>query len=155
MKEHHTHSSWPTARRRTRSQHRANRQVPALRETLPAGTAARLRTGVHLLRASPGLSLYLGGGLAVWLGSRTLAGQGLTHSAVGAVLGDAARWLALIVVVTAYLGRAGHLAVVRAGLAQACLVLASQPLLPAPASRRQQLQMHLARWVLSVASARD
>ncbi len=44
-----------------------------------------MRAGIRLARSTPGLSVYLGGGLGVWLLSRALVGHGLAASPLGAV----------------------------------------------------------------------
>jgi hypothetical protein len=81
--------------------------------------AARLGDGYRLIRTSPGLSVYLLGGMGVWLGYRLLANQGFAHGFWGTLFIAVLRVLALLMVVLAYFFRTGQLAEVGARLRRA------------------------------------
>lgn len=71
---------------------------------------------LRLLRATPGLGLYLGGGMALWLLGRSLAGSGLAAAPAGPVTVRLLRLLGLALVACLYLRRTGRLAAARADL---------------------------------------
>src|SRR5579872_857961 len=77
------------ARRRTRRQSRLGRLFPS------SGLRTQVRVGLRLARSTPGLSMYLGGGLAVWLLTRAMEGHGLATSSLGALGVGIARLLGL------------------------------------------------------------
>jgi hypothetical protein len=70
------------------------------------------------VRATPGLSIYLAGGLLVWLLGRTLAAQGFAATWWGALAADVVRLLGIALVVLLYFRRTGQLAEIRAGIAR-------------------------------------
>jgi hypothetical protein len=73
-----------------------------------------VRLGIRLARSTPGLSVYLSGGLAVWLLTRAMVGHGLARSQDGALTVGALRLLGLALVTALYFRRSGRLA--QAGL---------------------------------------
>src|SRR5271165_6050218 len=93
-----------------RRSHRRHRQG-RLGHVFPAsGLRAQVRLGIRLARTTPGLSVYLGGGLMVWLVCRALVGHGLANSLPGALAVGIVRLLGLALVVTLYFRRTGQLA---------------------------------------------
>jgi hypothetical protein len=109
---------------------------------------------VRLLRSTPGLSVYVGSGLAVWLLCRTLVGHGIASSPLGALAVGALRVLGLTLVAVLYFRRTGHLAQARADLRALRLVLAErQPWRDEPARRRRWL-FRLLGWSLRIRRGR-
>jgi hypothetical protein len=82
------------------------------------GLGTQLHTGYRLVRATPGLSIYLAGGLLVWLLGRTLAAQGFAANWWGALAADVVRLLGIALVVLLYFRRTGQLGEIRAGIAR-------------------------------------
>src|SRR4051794_5077630 len=101
-----THYSCPHART-PRSPHQREDQP---RLGVPTGLRAQVRLGIRLARSTPGLSVYLSGGLAVWLLTRAMVGHGLASSQGGALTVGALRLLGLALVTVLYFRRGGQLA---------------------------------------------
>ncbi len=118
----HTPPAWTTARLRYAAQRQMQHPPPAP----SSGVSARLRTGYRLVSASPGLSIYLLGGVGVWLGYRLLASQAFAHGFWGGLFVGSLRLAALLVVVLAYFLRTGQLADVGARLRSARSMVATQ-----------------------------
>jgi hypothetical protein len=115
-----------------------------------SGLRAQVRAGIRLARSTPGLSVYLGGGLAVWLLSHALVGHGLAASPLGAMAVEAVRLLGLALVAALYFRRSGHLAQGRADLRRLRRLLAERtPWQEEPSPSRRQL-FRLLRWSLRV-----
>jgi hypothetical protein len=111
---------------------------------------AQVRTGIRLARTTPGLSLYLGGGLAVWLVCRALVGHGLAGSPLGALAVGVLRILGMALVVTLYFRRTGQLAQAGLDLHRLRHLLAERkPWLEAPTPVRRRL-VRLLCWALRV-----
>ncbi len=111
----HSRPGWTSARQR----HSPLGLAPRPPTAVPSGLAARLRDGYRLVRTSPGLSVYLLGGMSVWLGYRLLTNQGFAHGLWGTLFVAVLRVLALLLVVLAYFYRTGQLAEVSARLRRA------------------------------------
>jgi hypothetical protein len=79
------------------------------------GLRAQVRAARRLLGAAPGLRVYLGGGLALWLLGRTLVGYGPAAPLAGAAAG-ALRLVGLVLAAWLYFRRTGQLAAARADL---------------------------------------
>jgi hypothetical protein len=106
--------------------------------------------GVRLVRATPGLPVYLGGGVVVWLVCRSLASHGLADSLLGALVLAMVRLLGLALVVILYFRRTGQLAQARVDLQRLRHLLADRkPWLEAPTPSRRRL-FRLLRWALRV-----
>lgn len=109
---------------------------------------------MRLLRSTPGLSVYVGGGLAVWLLCRTLVGHGLASSPLGALAVGALRVLGLVLVAVLYFRRTGHLAQARSDLRTLRQMLAErQPWRDEPVRRRRWL-FRLLSWALRIRGGR-
>lgn len=132
-----------TTRRRQR-QEQLSHLFPA------SGLRAQVRMGIRLARSTPGLSVYLGGGLTVWLVYRTLIGHGLAGSPLGTLVVGTARLLGLVLVVTLYFRRTGHLAQAWNDLQRLRLMVAERkPWQEEPAPSRRWL-FRLLGWSLRV-----
>ncbi len=115
-----------------------------------SGLRAQVRAGLRLARATPGLRMYLGGDLAVWLLTRALVGHGLAASPLGALAVGAVRLLGLALAVALYFRRAGQLAQGRADLRRLRLLLAERrPWRDEPSPPRRKLY-RLLGWSLRV-----
>jgi hypothetical protein len=109
-----------------------------------------MRVARRLLRATPGLSVYLGGGLAVWLLGRVLVGHGLAATPLGAFAMGALRLLGLALVAVLYFRRTGQLTQAWNDLQALRRMLAErQPWRDEPARHRRWLS-RLLRWSLCV-----
>jgi len=136
----------PHATRRTRKpnrHHRLARLFPA------AGLRAQVRAGIALARATPGLSVYLGGGVAIWLLSRALVGHGLASSPLGALAVGSLHLLSLAVVAVLYFRRCGHLRQAKVDLIQLSHLLAERRHCQAEAASGRHL-IRLLRWSLRI-----
>jgi hypothetical protein len=106
--------------------------------------------GLRLARSTPGLPVYLGGGLAVWLTCRTLASHGLAGSLLGVLVLGLVRLLGIALVVILYFRRTGQLTQAGADLHRLRHLLADRkPWLEAPTPSRRWL-FRLLRWALRV-----
>jgi hypothetical protein len=105
---------------------------------------------VRLVRSTPGLAIYVGGGLTVWLLCRTLVGHGLAAWPLGALAVGALRVVGLVLVATLYFRRTGHLAQARADLQALRQTLAQRtPWTNEPARHRRWL-FRLLGWSLRI-----
>ena len=116
----------------------------------PSGLRAQVGAGLRLVRSTPGLSLYLGGGLAVWLLCRALIGHGLATSWLGSMTVGALRLVGVTAVAALYFRRTGQLAMAREDLRRLRRVLAERGTQQedAPPARRQLIR--LLGWSLRV-----
>ena len=115
-----------------------------------SGLRAQMRIGVRLVRTTPGLPMYLGGGLAVWLVGRALIGHGLASSSFGALAVGLVRLVGCVVVVALYFRRTGYLTQARVDLQRLRLMLAERkPWEEEPVAFRRWL-FRLLRWSLRV-----
>jgi hypothetical protein len=115
-----------------------------------SGLRVQVRAGLRLARATPGLRVYLGGGLAVWLLTRALVGHGLAASPPGALAVGAVRLLGLGLVAALCLRRGGHLPQARADLRRLRALLAERrPWRDDPSPSRRRL-LRLLGWSLRV-----
>jgi hypothetical protein len=109
-----------------------------------------VRAGIRLARTTPGLRMYLGGGLVVWLLTRVLVGHGLAASPLGALAVGAVRLLGLALVAALCLRRSGHLPQARADLRRLRALLAEhKPWRDDPSPARRRL-FRLLGWSLRV-----
>jgi membrane protein implicated in regulation of membrane protease activity len=109
-----------------------------------------MKAGLRLARSTPGLSLYLGGGLVVWLLTRAMVGHGLASAPLGALAVGLVRLLGLALVAILYFRRTGHLAQARVDLRRLrCLLAERKPWLEEPSRHRRGL-FRLLGWSLRV-----
>ena len=109
-----------------------------------------MKAGLRLARSTPGLSLYLGGGLAVWLLTRAMVGHGLASSPLGALGVGMVRLMGLALVAALYFRRTGHLAQAQADLRRLrCLLAERKPWQEEP-SRHCRRLYRLLGWSLRV-----
>jgi hypothetical protein len=106
----------------------------------------QLQAGYRLMRATPGLSTYMCGGLCVWLTTRVLITHGLASSAWGFFAVGTLRLLGLCAVVALYFRRTGQLAEARATLAR-LLTAVQRPARQKPRRAHQQW-LRVVGWVL-------
>ena len=117
---------------------------------LPPGLRAQVRAGFRLARATPGLSVYLLGGLGIWIGWRVLASHEIGGGFWGALLAATLRLLALSVVVAAYFRRTGQLAEARANIRLLREVLTTRQSWRSGDARLHQWLFRLLGWALRV-----
>jgi len=117
---------------------------------LPPGLRAQVRAGFHLARSTPGLSVYLLGGLGIWLGWRVLTAHEVGGGFWGALLAGILRLLALSAVVAVYFRRTGQLAEARVHLRRLRAALALRPTGRETHSRPHRRMFRLLGWVLRV-----
>jgi len=106
-----------------------------------SGVRAQVRAGLRLARTTPGLSVYLGGGLAVWLLCRALVGHGLATSWLGSLAVGLLRLAGVSAVAALYFRRTGQLAAAGEDLRRLRLLLAERAGMPTDASR-SRLRFH-------------
>jgi hypothetical protein len=115
-----------------------------------SGLRAQVRAGIRLARATPGMRVYLVGGLAVWLLTRALVGHGLAASPTGSLAVGAVRLVGLGLVAALCLRRSGHLVQARADLHRLRTLLAERkPWQEEPSPCRHRL-FRLLGWLLRV-----
>ena len=117
---------------------------------LPPGLSAQIRAGFRLARMTPGLSVYLLGGLGIWIGWRVLASHEIGGGFWGALLAATLRLLALSVVVAAYFRRTGQLAEARANIRLLREVLTTRQSWRSGDARLHQWLFRLLGWALRV-----
>ena len=105
------------------------------------GVRAQVRAGLRLARTTPGLSVYLGGGLAVWLIGRALVGHGLARSPLGSLAVGLLRLAGVAAVAALYFRRTGQLAAAGEDLRRLRLLLAERTAMPTDAPR-SRLRFH-------------
>ena len=115
-----------------------------------SGLRAQARRAIRLARSTPGLTVYLGGGLAVWLLTRALVGHGLAESPLGALAVGALRLLGLALVTALYFRRTGHLVLALIDLRRLRRLLAERPPWQSEPSAPRRRLIRLLRWSLRV-----